>query len=281
MGYSYYYTETSVDPAVAAVVSIYLIILVLSFAFWLTAYLLHSFGLYTIAGRTGHTSAWMAFVPFARTYLQGELAGEISLKNRKIKNPGIWFLVMPFVGGALVFIFYIGLIMVIGFGAMAAYNTYSRINSGTVMGMIVFLIIAVLIMLIYSALYQVLSVLINMRIYRRFTTENMSVVHAVLSAVVPLYEAICTFVLRNKEFAPGMEPPVPPRGPAPGPAGIPPQPHQPGPGEIPPQPHQPGPGEIPPQPHQPGPGEIPPQPYQPEPESQNPGQNAAGETEQQ
>ena len=34
----------------------------------------------------------------------------------------------------------------------------------------------------------------------------MAVVHAVLSAIVPLYESICFFVMRNRDFNPEMEP---------------------------------------------------------------------------
>ena len=76
---------------------------------------------------------------------------------------------------------------------------------------IIFIILAVA----YSAIYSVLRILIDIRIYERFTTHNMAVVHSVLSAIVPLYEAICFFVMRNREFNPGMEPritppPVPP-----------------------------------------------------------------------
>lgn len=49
--------------------------------FGLVSYILHSIGLYTIAGRLGISNAWLAFIPFARSWLHGELAGEISLKT--------------------------------------------------------------------------------------------------------------------------------------------------------------------------------------------------------
>ena len=37
----------------------------------------------------------------------------------------------------------------------------------------------------------------------------MSIAHAVLSTLVPLYESICFFAMRNHPFNPGMEPPTP------------------------------------------------------------------------
>ena len=34
----------------------------------------------------------------------------------------------------------------------------------------------------------------------------MGIVHAILSATIPLYEAFCLFVMRNRDFVPGKEP---------------------------------------------------------------------------
>ena len=92
-----------------------------------------------------------------------------------------------------------------------SYGRYSGLSTGTITGMLFFLIIWIVVAVLYSAVYQVLRILINKQIYGRFTTGNMAITHAVLSSLVPLYEAICTFVLRNKDFMPGMEPPVPPQ----------------------------------------------------------------------
>ena len=146
--------------------------------------------------------------------MQGELAGEISLKTKKIKNPGVWNLVMPIISGVIFWIFYMLFFLVSGMGMMMDYRSssgYGGLSTGTIMGMIFFLIIWIVVAVLYSAVYQVLRILINKQIYGRFTAGNMAIVHAVLSSLVPLYEAICTFVLRNKDFMPGMEPPVPPQ----------------------------------------------------------------------
>lgn len=197
-----------------AVLSICLIVLVLIGVFALAAYILHSIGLYTIGKRIGYSIPWLAFIPFARDYMQGELAGEISLKTKKIKNPGVWNLVMPIISGVIFWIFYMLFFLFSGVGMMMDYQSYGRysgLSTGTITGMLFFLIIWIVVAVLYSAVYQVLRILINKQIYGRFTTENMAITHAVLSSLVPLYEAICTFVLRNKDFMPGMEPPVPPQ----------------------------------------------------------------------
>lgn len=210
----YHYSYDSAENTAIAVLSICLIVLVLIGVFALAAYILHSIGLYTIGKRIGYSIPWLAFIPFARDYMQGELAGEISLKTKKIKNPGVWNLVVPIISGVIFWIFYMLFFLVSGMGMMMDYRSssgYGGLSTGTIMGMIFFLIIWIVVAVLYSAVYQVLRILINKQIYGRFTAGNMAIVHAVLSSLVPLYEAICTFVLRNKDFMPGMEPPVPPQ----------------------------------------------------------------------
>ena len=206
---SYYQANSSQDTVGMAVLSIYLIILALVLIFSLVSYILHSIGLYTIAGRLGMSNAWLAFIPFARTWLHGELAGEISLKTKKIRNPGVWKLVTPIVSGGIFFVFYILFLLISGVGIFLSFSLSGRtdgLSVGTIMGILFFLIIWILVAVLYSAVYQVLCVLINIQIYGRFTSRNMAVVHAVLSALIPLYESICTFVIRNKNFNPGMGP---------------------------------------------------------------------------
>lgn len=211
---SYHYSYNSADNMAIAVLSICLIVLVLIGVFALAAYILHSIGLYTIGKRIGYSIPWLAFIPFARDYMQGELAGEISLKTKKIKNPGVWNLVVPIISGVIFWIFYMLFFLFSGVGMMMDYQSYGRysgLSTGTITGMLFFLIIWIVVAVLYSAVYQVLRILINKQIYGRFTAGNMAITHAVLSSLVPLYEAICTFVLRNKDFMPGMEPPVPPQ----------------------------------------------------------------------
>ena len=89
------------NAAVTLILTIYLIALALIIAVALASYIFHSIGLYTIGKRMGREHAWLAFVPFARDYFHGELAGEIHLKNKSIRNPGIWKLVLPIIYGAV------------------------------------------------------------------------------------------------------------------------------------------------------------------------------------
>ena len=149
---------------------------------------------------------WLAYVPFARAYLQGELGGEIVLKDKKIQNPGIWLLALPFIHGAIFFIFYI-ILWAVGIGALiSAMNSYSGPGVGSVIALLVVGVLFIGVMVVYSGIYKMLQVLVDHQILERFTSKNMSIAHGVLSAVIPLYEPICFFVMRNKPFRPGMEP---------------------------------------------------------------------------
>lgn len=197
----------------AAVLSLYLIMITVVLIFVLVSYIFHSLGLYTIAKRMGRSNPWLAFVPFARDYLHGELAGSIVLKKRRIRNPGIWKLILPIIYGVVVSIFFGIFSMIMGIGVFLSYGNV--MTAGTILVFLVLLLVGTVLIVLYEAVYGVLRVMIDVQIYERFTTRNMAVVHAVLSTFIPLYEAICLFVLRNRPFHPGMEPvltppPIPP-----------------------------------------------------------------------
>ena len=69
-----YHPERAGEMFAVVFASLWLAIMIGMLVFMLGSYLLHSFGLYTIAKRMGKKDAWMAFVPFARTYYHGNMA---------------------------------------------------------------------------------------------------------------------------------------------------------------------------------------------------------------
>lgn len=282
MEYSYEYTyeypvnSGGSDAVFAAVMAIYLIVFVVALIFLIVDYIFHSIGMYTIAKRMGKSYPWLAFIPFARDYLHGELAEEIVLKNKSIKNPGIWKLVMPIISGVIFSVFYIVFLGAVGFSAFlevgAQHSQNPSVGAGTILTILVIILIWTIVTVLYEAVHKVISVLIDFQIFRRFTSRNMAVAHGVLSVIVPFYEAFCLFFMRNKPFNPGMEPqltppPVPPVYPGPGPMPGPVPPTEPQQGPAGPQ--MPGNEQAPagdpqsqpeaPQPAAPQPQEVPPQ----------------------
>lgn len=241
--YEYNYPVSNSEGLVGVILSVYLIILTLILAFVLVSYIFHSVGLYTIGKRMGKEYPWLAFIPYARDYFQGELAGPIKLKNKEIKNPGIWNLVIPIISSVLAGVFGVLIILVTGVGAAAQISGAG--GAGIALLFVIMLYTLLIVAVIAAQTAQMaLKVLINKQILERFTAGNMGLVHAVLMIVVPLYEAICFFVMRNREFNPGMEPEITPP-PAPLPPVIPGGPEGPerpgGSAAIPPMPPQGGP----------------------------------------
>lgn len=222
MDHSYRYTyeydyplRNGGEAVVEAILAIYLIILALVVVFALVSYIFHSIGLYTIGKRMGKEYPWLAFIPYARDYFQGELAGEIALKNKKIRNPGIWNLIIPIISSVLGGVFLVIILFVTGFGAATEAAGFGGLGIAALFAVLLYTLLIVA-SIALSAAQLVLTVLINKQILERFTTGNMATVHAVLTVAVPLYEAFCFFVMRNREFNPGMEPKLtPPPAPIP------------------------------------------------------------------
>lgn len=211
----YDYSSPYMESTLIGIMMICFIVLLVYTIFAFISYILKGVGMYTMAKRQGMDYAWLAFVPFARTYLHGELAGSVRLKNKSIQNPGIWLLALPFLYGAVSSLLN-GIIWVVGFGSIAkvsqyAFLPYGRldISAGEIMGIIIFCVVTIVISVVYTAVYKSFEVLVDHQIMERFTSKNMSIAHAVLSTLIPLYESICFFVMRNRPFNPGMEPPTP------------------------------------------------------------------------
>lgn len=208
---SYDYVYSSPEETFVWIIMIYMIVLLVMGIFALISYILKGIGMYTIAKRQGRDNAWLAFVPFARTYLHGELGGSIRLKNRSIQNPGIWLLALPFIYGAVFTVFYL-ILWVIGVGAILklsdGYGYGPSIGAGSIMGIIILFVIILVISILFQGVYKVFGILVNHQILEKFTSKNMSIAHAVLCAIIPLYESICLFVMRNKPYNPGMEPEI-------------------------------------------------------------------------
>lgn len=205
--FSYYNTPSTHDVGgsiLTGILMFYLIILLVGLTVAVVNYIFRGIGMYNMAKREGMDYPWLAFVPFARTYLLGELGGTVHLKNKQIKNPGIWLIVLPFISSIVTGILYVVIWVVLGFGVF--FSSYSGFSFGTVTGIIIVAVIVIVFFTVYNAAYSVLRILVNRQIYEKFTTPGMAVAHAVLGVLLPLYESICLFVMRNRPYNPGKGP---------------------------------------------------------------------------
>ena len=195
----------------SVIMTVYLLVIVAAVMIGIVKYIFKSMALYRLAQRTGNANPWMAWVPFARSYLQGELAGSMPLKKRRLQSPGLWKVLIPLIGTAVIAGLYFLFIVVAGIGTVLNYSVGMGAGSLTLSWGIVFLLIIAAVAL--QAIEAVLDVLVNFHIYHRLTSHNMAIIHSVLGLFIPMYEAICLFVMSKKPYNPGMEPNLPPQTP--------------------------------------------------------------------
>lgn len=161
----------------------------------LASYLLRAIGLYKVCKHIYREPAGLAFVPIANQYIHGAAAGPIKLGKRTIKDAGVVMLVAPFVVGLVFVIMYIPLIiiMIVCFAGVELGNP----AAGLVTLMVAWVVFVVVI-IAAQAFLTVLRALVNNNIFLNYVEPNVALVHTILSSLIPLYEAIYFFTLRNK-----------------------------------------------------------------------------------
>lgn len=195
----------------SVIMTVYLLVIVAAVIIGIVKYIFKSMALYRLAQRTGNANPWMAWVPFARSYLQGELAGSMPLKKRRLQSPGLWKVLIPLIETAVISGLYFLFIVVAGIGTALSYST--GMGAGSLALICVMLIVLSIAAVALQAIEAVLDVLVNFHIYHRLTSHNMAIIHSVLGLFIPMYEAICLFVMSKKPYNPGMEPNLPPQTP--------------------------------------------------------------------
>lgn len=206
MGYNYTYdigSSSASGSIMTTILMVYSVCVVVGGLFALASYVLRGIGFYTIAKSRGDENAWLAFVPFARKYQQGQLAGEITLKNKSIQKTGVWFLGIPIAWGIVSYL--AGMVMgisvigkVIRYGVFSTYGSNAFDVGDIIEDMLGVIILYVIVTLAYNIIYKAFVVLVDEKILSSLTTGNMPLIHSIFSAFVPLYEAICFFVLSRR-----------------------------------------------------------------------------------
>lgn len=197
--YGYPGTQGMSDTMFNTALAIVMIFITVSLIIRLAAYIMHSYGLYTIAKRQDVKYLWMAFIPYARDYLYGEVSGEVRLKKKTIRQPGLWRLLMPIASGAIFSILCFVSVVLMGIGG-ALVDTIGAISGSLVLSAIALFAMTGIFAVLYHAAYKVLCILMDLQIYGRFTEGKMPVVHALLSAFVPLYGAVCMIIMCGRPF---------------------------------------------------------------------------------
>ena len=114
----------------SVIMTVYLLVIVAAVMIGIVKYVFKSIALYRLAQRTGNANPWMAWVPFARSYLQGDLAGSMPLKKRRLQSPGLWKVLIPLIGTAVIAGLYFLFIVVAGIGTALIYSAGMGASAG-------------------------------------------------------------------------------------------------------------------------------------------------------
>ena len=124
------------------------------------------------------------------------MSGDIYLKKRSVKNPGLLLVLMPIAYSVIVSCLLLVCFMFAIFGASVMIN-------GGVEAVVSVLLFAFAIpvsghfRLFIQAVMSVLNVLVDYQIYSRYMPLHLAVIHAVLGIFVPLYRGIYLFYIRK------------------------------------------------------------------------------------
>ncbi len=177
---------------------------------YVVLYAFKAVGLWTMAKKQGKNRLlWCAFVPFASTYLVGELAGELKFGKTKIKHVGLYamlgelinFLCFAFVYGYMVYAFKHDLVELYSLTNTAGELTGLvdwRFTAAVPEGLFrAVQIVNVLTGYFLSLIVLVLFVFRNIAFFRRYSPASY-IWMVVLCALIPVAEPFLIFAYRNR-----------------------------------------------------------------------------------
>ncbi|MDD3243329.1 MAG: hypothetical protein PHD32_06380 [Eubacteriales bacterium] len=164
MSMSYHFDPSDLFATAAGGIGIIIIVIVCLVAalFGIAAYVLSSYGLQQIAKERGSQYSWMAWIPFASSYLLGWVGDQLVVESGRKDWYMRWWILGGMCASALTAIPLIGAILAVGPMAAAVIS--------------------------YFALYE---------IYNKYAPEN-KVLYLVLSILVSVCEPIFVFIIGRK-----------------------------------------------------------------------------------
>ncbi len=163
-----------------------IIFLIVTIFVVLAIYLMTAIALYLFAKDAGIENPWLSFIPLGNYFLMGNMAGELSLGNIRIKNTG--------------------LVLIIVSAASSSVSAFNSIFSNLIEENVAFALIALVISgisLIISLAAGVFQGFVLYNIFRKYG-ENNALLFAVLSCIVPFALPIVFFYMRKKYLKPNI-----------------------------------------------------------------------------
>lgn len=192
-GYEYEFefpSEMAGSGVIGVFAAIYLLVVLFSFAVTVATYILHSFGLYTLAQRRGIRNGWLAWVPLGNLWILGSISDQFQyLTKGRVKNRRKTMLILGIGVFALCLLWFIALI------ASLILQDGLFVITGTFGGGLILTVIAI-----------TLTVLQYMSYYDLFCSCQPSngALYLILSILFSITLPIFVFICRKKDG--GMPP---------------------------------------------------------------------------
>ena len=167
-------------------------------------------GLFVMAKRAGRQKLlWCAFVPFASTFLLGELAGDIRVGNGRLRHIGLYALIAEILLCVCYGIQNFTQMYIFSQGRGVLYNilTEAGSNGGTILsleytaaladGIVKMMDVAYILEYVLLILYTVVAVFMFIAFFKRYSPASY-VWMVILCAVVPVATAFLVFAYRNR-----------------------------------------------------------------------------------
>lgn len=179
-------------------------------AIYLVIYAFKAIGLSTMAKKAGKNKlVWCAFVPFASTFLMGELAGEMRLGgNAKLKHIGLYAMVLEVLLCVCYALQYFPQTYIFAQGEGVLYNIVTETNAnGTYISIeftgslnpaiVQMMNVALILEYIFYLLYTLAAVFLFIAFFRRYCPASY-IWMVILCAILPVLTAFLIFAYRNR-----------------------------------------------------------------------------------
>ena len=177
-------------------------------------YILRGVGILKLSKKLGVPNGWLGFIPIASEYQLGALAGNIELGKKRVKNPGVWLVVLPFILAGTFLLVYIPMIIwMIVQSATMPLDAYGSPDPAQMVsflsGFIIFVLVFVVVVYVAQIFLYLFRYLVMHKIFSKFETGQRPVFYMILSMFVPFAEAILLLKQSGKPVLPEYAPVVP------------------------------------------------------------------------
>lgn len=209
MGYDFYgdFSTVAGDEAmlVGGIMIAYLVISLLSMAYSILVYVLHSLGMYTVANRRGIHHPWLAWIPVANVWILGSIADQYQyVAKGKVKSRRKVLLGLDIALYAVLILIVVCAFVVL-FAAMEADMGYGMASD--MVFPVILLVVAYLALLVLAIIQTVFMYIAYYDLYVSCNPNN-AVAFLVLGIFFSFLTPYFVFAVRKKDLG------MPPRKPA-------------------------------------------------------------------